>query len=282
MNIRYDNLQVKEGTYVPEIGKSYPQDDPYVRLISPEHDRHIDFDENYPYLDDSFDFHFNNIFGYYAFLYPIVFTINTIKNGLRIKGRHILRKYKKEFKNGAITICNHCYRWDCPCVLQAVHAKHTFRIPMLADNFMTKDHWYLRSVGGIPIPDTISAMKKYNAAFDEFHKRGYWMHVFPEAKRWDYYKPLRPFMKGAFTMAYKYNMPIIPCVITYRERTGIYKWFASADKPLVSIEIGEPIFPQTDKPRKIEVDRLREVAHKQMEDMAGITNNTWPIVPENE
>lgn len=282
MNIRYDNLKVKEGTLVPSQGLAYPQDDPYVRLISPEHDRHIDFDENYPYLDDSFDFKFNNFFGYYFFLYPVLFTVNTLKNGLRVRGRENLRKYRKQLKGGAITICNHCYVWDCPCVLQAIHARHTTRIPMLSDNFMTKDHWFLRSVGGIPIPDSITALKRFNAAFDEFHKRGYWMHVYPEAKRWDFYKPIRPFRKGAFTMAYKYNMPIIPCVITYRERKGIYRLFAPADQPLLSIEIGEPIFPNSAEPRKNEVNRLREEAHLCMQRMAGITHNTWPIVPEDE
>ena len=53
-------------------------------------------------------------------------------------------------------------------------------------------------VGGIPIPeDNFEAMKKFNAAFDTFHERKYRFHIFPEAARWDYYKPLRPFSKGA-------------------------------------------------------------------------------------
>ncbi|MBR1928276.1 MAG: 1-acyl-sn-glycerol-3-phosphate acyltransferase [Paludibacteraceae bacterium] len=284
MNKRFDNLRVAKGVYVPPIGKTYPEDNPTQSLLHPHFIYNTVFDETYPYIDDSFKYKFNNWFGYYCFLYPIVFLINHIKNGLRIHGREILKKYKKELSNGAITICNHCNRLDAPAVLEAIHAKHTTRIPMFAPNFNTKDHWYMWAVGGIPIPETggMTAMKRFNAAFDEFHRRGSWFHIFPEAARWDYYKPLRPFQKGAFTMAYKYNMPILPCVITFRERKGIYKLFGKASEPLLSITIGEPILPDTTKNRKIEVDNLRQKAHLQMQKMAGIENNTWPAEPENE
>ena len=153
------------------------------------------------------------------------------------------------------------------------------KIPMFAPNFGTKDGFFMKTVGGVPIPDAeagMAALKKFNEAFDEFHRRGYWMHVFPEAKRWDYYKPLRPFQKGAFTMAYKYDMPLLPCVITYRERTGIFRLFGPKNMPLLQVEIGEPILPDKSQPRAQEVNRLLELSHKRMEQMAGITHNPWP------
>ena len=284
MNIRYDNLRVEDGVYVPEIGKSYPEQDPDKSVLHPVYTDNQVFDETYPYLDDSFRFKFNNWVGYYLFLYPIVFTVNRIKNGVRIQGRENLRKWREELnKNGAITISNHCNRLDAPAVLNAVFANRHTRIPMYAPNFNTKDRWYMWAVGGIPIPESgLQAMKCFNAAFDEFNRRHWWFHIFPEAARWDGYKPLRPFQKGAFTMAYKYDKPLLPCVITFRKRKGIYKLFGSQDEPLLTVTIGEPVFPDKTQPRKQEVDRLREVCHTQMQKMAGITENTWPIVPTNE
>ena len=127
----------------------------------------------------------------------------------------------------------------------------------------------------------MSALKKFNEAFDEFHRRGYWFHIFPEACRWDMYKPLRPFQKGAFTMSYKYGKPLLPCVITYRERKGIFRLFGPKELPLLTVTIGEPILPDTTQPRKTEVERLRQVAHEQMTHMAGITHNPWPAAWEN-
>ena len=139
--------------------------------------------------------------------------------------------------------------------------------------------------GGIPIPEAeagMSAMKKFNEAFDEFHRRGWWFHIFPEACRWDMYKPLRPFQKGAFTMSYKYDKPLLPCVITYRERKGIFRLFGPKELPLLTVTIGEPIYPDTTQPRKTEVERLRDVAHAQMQEMAGITHNPWPAAWGNQ
>ena len=137
----------------------------------------------------------------------------------------------------------------------------------------------MRIVGGIPIPDQeagLSAMKAFNAAFDEYNKLGYWFHIFPEAKRWDWYKPLRPFQKGAFTMAYKYNKPIIPFAVTYRERTGIWRLFGPKDEPCTQVIIGAPIYPDTTKPRAQEVERLLNETHQTICRLAGITHNSWP------
>ena len=219
------------------------------------------------------------MWGYYLVVHIILRLKLHIQMGLRIQGKAIVKKYKKELSNGAITIANHVYRLDCPCVLLAVNATHKTRIPMFAPNFRTKDGFFMRMAGGVPIPDSttnMSALKKFNEAFDEFHQRGWWFHIFPEACRWDFYKPLRPFQKGAFTMSYKYSKPILPCVITFRERKGIFKLFGKKSLPLLTVTIGEPILPDTNQPRKTEVERMRNQAHEQMCQMAGITHNPWP------
>lgn len=282
MNKRYKDLQVEPGVYVPDAGIDYPEENPVERLWHKPHDRDLVFDDKYPYLDDSLRFKLQNWVGYHFLLHGALAFVNWLTNGLHIQGRDILKKYKKELAGGAITIANHCYKWDAPSVLRAVRASRNTRIPMFAENFNTADHWFLQAVGGIPIPNDFAAMKKFNEAFDEFHRRGYWLHVFPESANWRYYKPLRPFKKGAFTWAYKYNMPILPCIITYRERTGIYRLFGKKNEPLLTVTIGEPIFPDHTQPRKEEVNAMREKAHLQMEKMAGIVHNTWPIVPEDE
>lgn len=279
MNKQYEAMQVEQGVFVPSPAMDYPQENPYERTLFPEQIKHIEFDEHYPYLDDSLTNRLNILWGYYFVLHIVLRLKLFIQMGLRIRGRGILKDYKQALAHGAITICNHVYRLDCPCVLIATKRTHNTRIPMFAPNFRTKDGFFMRLAGGVPIPDSttnMSALKKFNEAFDEFNRRGWWMHIFPEACRWDFYKPLRPFQKGAFTMSYKYNKPLLPCVITYRERTGIYRLFGKKDMPLLTITIGEPILPDTTQPRKTEVERLREVAHNQMTKMAGISHNPWP------
>lgn len=280
MNKRYQDLRVKEGVFVPEVGDKFPEDHPYVHMLPVIKVKHIDFDENYPYLDDSWWYKFHH--------FVCLGTVHTLLQlgmrfrwGLRIRGREVLKKYKKELAGGALTIANHCYRLDAVSVLVATRRWNT-RIPVFAENMETKEHWTIWSVGGIPIPNGMAAVKKFNAAFDEVHRRGWWIHIFPEECRWDFYKPIRPFRKGAFTMAYKYDMPIVPCCITFRERKGIFKWFGKEGDPCITITIGDPIFPNKDNSRKDEIDRLRTESRQRLIDMAGIEHNTWPIAMDDE
>lgn len=290
MNKRYKDLKVTEGTYVPPVMTDYPEEDPYVGLYKPVYDRdYPEIDANYSYVDDSFKNRLRVWFGYNVVL-RILGVILRIKYGLRWKMEGdkrwsrcswTLRRRLRQFdlSNGAITIANHCYRHDCASVLTSIHGSHRMRIPMFAPNFRTKDQFYLCIIGGIPIPAAeagMSAMKAFNSAFDEFHRRGYWFHIFPEAKRWDWYKPLRPFQKGAFTMAYKYNKPIIPFAVSYRERTGIWRWLGAKDEPCTQVIMGAPIFPDTTKPRAVETERLLNETHQTICRLAGIEHNSWP------
>jgi len=295
-NQRYTNLQVTADTYVPPVTTPYPEDNPYVGLYQPVYDRPFpEVDATYPYVDDSFRNRLHVWFGQ-QFILPLLGIVLRIKYGLRWRMENekkwhrsacgILRSLKQyNLSGGVITVGNHCYRHDCASILTALGGAHHVRIPMFAPNFKTKDQYFLTAVGGIPIPQLeagLSAMKAFNAAFDEFHRRRYWFHIFPEAKRWDWYKPLRPFQKGAFTMAYKYNMPLLPCVITYRARTGIYRFLGPKEEPLTQVVVGAPIFPDVSAPRASETERLRSLTHETMCRLAGITHNSWPVKPEKD
>ena len=83
-------------------------------------------------------------------------------------------------------------------------------------------------------------------------------------------------------MAYKYNVPVIPFVITYRERKGLYRLFGKKSEPLMTLTVGEPLLPDMTRSRKEEVDGMRIKLHAQMEQMAGILTNPWPAIPASE
>lgn len=269
-----ENFKLAEGVYLPDTGIDYPTDDPYRGMVHYVKLRDLKFDASYPYLDDSFRFKVQWCIVNYIVVFVILFLSNKIKFGLKYRGRDILDKYKEEFKNGLICISNHCYPWDGAAICQAV--RHTFWIPMLAEHFNGKEYWLLKHFGGIPVPDDFGGLKKFNEAFDEINARKEWILIFPEARNWRFYKPLKPFRKGAFTMAYKYNRPILPINISYRERKGIYRLFGKKEEPLLTLTIGEPIFPDVSKPRKDEVERLRTESHSRICEMAGILENPWP------
>ena len=81
-------------------------------------------------------------------------------------------------------------------------------------------------------------------------------------------------------MAYKYDIPVIPLVYSYRERKGLYRLFGKRNEPCVTLHVGEPIFFDKNANRKEELLRVCTMAHKNMEQMAGIEVNPWPAVED--
>ncbi len=263
---------LNDGVYVPEMGIRYPEttDQP---MLFPKKVNDIKIDENYPYLDNSFKAKFFH-YAIYAGIFLLVFPMQKLRYGLRIVGRKNLRKNKALLKNGAITICNHVYRWDFLAVLQAVRYRRLW-FPARAENINSPDSLLIRSVGGVPIPGSFAAFKKFNEAFDTIRAKKKWLHVFPESYRWEWYQPIRPFKIGAFTMAVKYDIPVVPMVISYRKVTGWRKLFG-IKHPLLTIHVGEPIVHDKNLRPKQAARQLLVQTHEQMCAMAGIKENCWP------
>lgn len=270
----YRNFKVKEGVYVPEPVAEFSGDNPFTRM-APIRGKFQDlkFDETYPYLDKSLKFKIWH-FLIYLTTWIAAFPVNRIRFGLRIEGREKIRQNRKLFANGVMTVCNHVHRWDMICVLQAMRFRKAW-IPMWSEPFNGKDGFLMKHIGGIAIPDNYKGLRKFDQALDELHTRKQWIHIFPESCSWPFYAPLRPFKTGAFNIAYKYSLPIIPMVISFRPRTGWRRFFGKGE-PLITIHVGDPIVPDLNASRKEEVSRICDLAHKTMLDMAGIVSNPWP------
>ena len=270
----YRDFKVKEGIYVPEPMAEFPGDNPFTRM-TPIRGKYKDikFDDTYPYLDKSLTFRIWH-FLIYLVAWFVAFPLNWIRYGLRVEGREKIRQNRQLLANGVMTVCNHVHRWDMICVLQAMRYRKAW-IPMYAEPFNGKDGFLMKVIGGIAIPDNHSGLRKFNQALDELRADKQWIHIFPESCSWYHYAPLRPFKTGAFNMAYKYNLPVLPLMISFRPRTGWRRLFGN-DGPLMTIHVGDPIVPNLNAPRKEEAARMRDCAHQNMLDMAGIVSNPWP------
>lgn len=271
---------VKPGTYIPETNFTYPEN-PSEPLFNPKIIRNIDIENNFPFLDKSFKGRIRN-FLIYTGIFLLVFPLNKIRYGLKVTGKKNLRKNRKHFKNGAITVANHVYRWDYLAVLYAVKFRRMW-FPARAANIQGSDSNFILGAGGIPIPETLGAARHFNEAFDTLHKKKKWIHIFPESCRWEFYEPIRPFFKGSFKMAYRYKVPVIPMVFSYREPKGIYKLF-KVKHPLITLSIGNPIFQDSKEYEGLSKNEIIEKmcldTHQQMVEMAGIEQNCWPPIAE--
>lgn len=264
---------VEDGVYIPDMGYKYPEFSD-ESMYNPVKDRSVDIEHNYPFLDKSFKARLLR-FGIYLGIFVLMFIAERVKYGLKIKGRKNLFKYRKLFKNGAMTIGNHVHKMDFVFYLQALRYRRLW-YPAKAANLESKDHNYIRGTGGIPIPTTFAATKAFNQAFDELHRKKQWIHVYPESCQWPYYQAIRPFNLGAFKMAYRYDLPVIPMVITYR-KPGKLRLMLGLKNPCFTVTVGEPLLLNKNEgwtKRQICED-LRKRTHESMVQMAGIVQNCW-------
>lgn len=99
---------------------------------------------------------------------------------------------------------------------------------------------------------------KFFPAIEKFLKKKHWILIFPEEHMWFNYKKPRPLKNGAYHIAAKYNVPIIPTFIAMYERPCEYEenGFNKVDYKLY---IMKPIYPdmlKSIKERKEELKKL--------------------------
>jgi len=266
--------------YIPELNITYPEKpDAHMGELKITHV--IKIDENYPFLDKSFKFRFIRGLMHLG-IFTIVFTLSPLRFGLRVEGREILRKYRKLFKNGAMTVSNHMQRWDFLFVLQALRYRLMY-FPAWKENLSGPDAGLIRYAGGIPVPEDIHTIRCFNQAFDEIHTKKKWIHVFPESSRFDYFQPIRPFKKGVFTLAYRYSLPVVPIAFSYRKprfpftMINLLRSFKGNQKlPMITLRIGEPLVFDESLSRKEAVQKMRKECHEAIVHLAGISDNPYP------
>lgn len=252
--------------YVHDKTIKYPEKSD-EHMITVKHLRDTHFDENYEYLPKGFWHKCVRVLLWLA-LNLLAFPVCSLRYGLRIYGRKNLKKYKKELKNGAITIANHVFMWDYICVLKAIRP-HLQYHPGWKTNFEGPNAGFIRFVGGIPIPTgNRRAMGKFQQAIGEVLEKKHWLHFFPEGSMWFFYPDIRPLKKAVFKYAVRYDKPVIPITMSFRPRKGLWRIFGK--EPLVDLHIGEPLFPDKTVPTAEAVDKIHAQAYHVMQVMNGI------------
>ncbi len=162
-----------------------------------------------------------------------------------------------------ILVANHYSYFDIPCILAAVPqpirfmAKVSlFKIPLFG--------WALARTGFIPIDrkDRRTAVKSFDQAGDRI-RRGNTIVIFPEEGR-THERTLRQFQRGAFLLAIKSGLPILPIAVD-----GTYDVLRVGAKHVtpgrVTVKAGTPI--PTEGASVREKEKLADQARAQIERM---------------
>ncbi len=228
----------------------------------------IKFDENYHFINKKWYFKIARIvMGFITFTLGRL--ISKILNGTKIKGKRNFKKHRKELKNGVMSVCNHIHPHDYIAILALAFPKLPNH-PAWINGMKGKERMLIRLNGGIPLGESLKAMYKMQEAFNDRLQNKGWVHFYPEGSMWSFHEAIRPFKKGAFQIAIKNEVPILPFTYTFREPGFIYKLFGKRKK-LLTLHIGTPLYPNKELPFREQVEELKDRTHKVMSTMMGLS-----------
>ncbi len=232
-----------------------------------EFDQHVDpydpdgfykVDEKFPYIKKGFKKIFYGILNLFI-VKPFTKKINKDYNTTFI-GRENL----EGISNGVV-ICNHVNIFDCLVCKQGFKGKNLNIVSAEFNNRKDRLGTYMRAGGIMPLSDNHGAMRNFNKAFEiRMKKRNSFILIYPEQAMWWNYKKVRPFKNGAFHYASKYNVPIIPTFITFKERN-------EKDSEGINLRdfyynILKPIYPKKELSNKENIEYLKNESFNAIKD----------------
>lgn len=156
----------------------------------------------------------------------------------KVIGKENIKGIKK-----AIICSNHVNKLDCMAINYALRPKKVFTSAAPFNSFGGFLGDMMRVGGMIPMSDSFTAMKKFDATVKKLLDGNKFVTFFPERAEWWCYKKPRPLFSGAYKYAVKNDVPVIPVFITYTENAA-----HAADPTLPPdfvVNIGKPIYPDS-------------------------------------
>lgn len=219
--------------------------------------RKVQFDEHYPFRPR------NIFFRIWAAIFRAA-AIMVFNPYMAIKYRMVSfgNKNRNKLRHKPFVItCNHVHLFDdltigtnlfCWRKIYFTTLDNNIRRPMIG--------FFLRSLGGIPIPaESISGMRKFNEDVSELLRRKKPVLYNPEAALWPYYREIRPYKRGAFQMAVKNNVPVLPIVALFKrkqKRNGKFKYS-------IFFAICQPVYPDmTLADERARSEKLMQTVHQ--------------------
>lgn len=167
----------------------------------------------------------------------------------------------KNMKNGAMITCNHFNPFDSFAVEKAfrmsgqIKNKRLYKVIREGNytNFPGLYGFFFRNCDTLPLSSNKRTMVEFMKSVKTILDKGDFILIYPEQSLWWNYKKPKPLKSGAFKIAAKNNVPIIPIFITMQDSNII----GTDGFPIqeYTLNIGEPIYPD---------EKLSENENKEM------------------
>lgn len=170
----------------------------------------------------------------------------------------------QKVKTGAIITCNHFNPMDVFTVEKVFREagidkeKKLYKV-IREGNYTNFPGFYgflFRNCDTLPLSSNKRTMVKFLEAVDTILKKGNFILIYPEQSLWWNYKKPKPLKDGAFKMATKSNVPIIPMFITMKDTEAIGDDGFPIKEYFVHIE--EPIYPREEIQNRENISLMKE------------------------
>ena len=162
---------------------------------------------------------------------------------------------------GAILTCNHFNPFDSFAVKESIKGtKNKMYTVIREGNYTSFKGFYgkiFKHCNTLPLSSNKDTMKLFVKAMQDILNKGNKVLIFPEQAMWWNYKKPRPLKNGAYNLAVKNNVPIIPFFITFLGSNEIGKDGFTIKK--YTVHILEPIYPNPNLSLKENIEQMKQL-----------------------
>lgn len=154
-----------------------------------------------------------------------------------------------KLEGGAIITCNHFNPFDVFAIEKAFRLSELFNTKRLYKviregnytNFPGLYGFFFRNCDTLPLSSNSETMVEFMKATDTILKRGDLILIYPEQSLWWNYRKPKPLKQGAFRIAARNNVPVLPIFITMEDS----EFIGEDGFPIqeYTINIGKAIYP---------------------------------------
>ena len=190
------------------------------------------------------------------------FLDNLLKNNkLIIKDVRGIENLNK-VSTGAIVTCNHFNPFDCFTIEKVfrmsgkIEEKRLYKVIREGNytNFPGLYGFFFRNCDTLPLSSNKRTMIQFMKAVNILLQKGDFILIYPEQSLWWNYRKPKPLKNGAFKMAVRNNVPVIPIFITMEDSDIIGDDGFPIQEYIVNI--AEPIYPDNNLQPKERVEKL--------------------------
>lgn len=167
-------------------------------------------------------------------------------------------------ETGAIITCNHFNPFDSFSIEQVFRLsgkskeKKLYKVIREGNytNFPGLYGFFFRNCDTLPLSSNKRTMIEFMKATSTILQRGDFILIYPEQSLWWNYKKPKPFKNGAFKMAVRNNVPVIPIFITMEDSNIIDETGFAVQEYTINIE--KPIYQDESLSLKENAEMMKE------------------------